>query len=287
MKSVFTVLLLSLAGSAFAQSAFPDILSGTWKVKNQEIYEHWDKLNDQSWKGFSYEIKNGTMSVSEYLDIEKKESKLIYRATVLRQNEGLGVEFKLTGSDSAFIFENPEHDFPKKIIYRKISANELFVEVTDGAKRGFSYTMTKQTEGASEQDTTTSNPDYDDALAKQLGSDDYGMKSYVFVMLKTGSNKSTDKAWINERFRGHLDNIDRLVAQGKLIVAGPFGENEKGYRGIFLLNRVSTPEEARELLQSDPAIRDGLLDAEIYTWYGSAALPLYLESAGKIWKQKP
>ena len=34
----------------------------------------------------------------------------------------------------------------------------------------------------------TTNPNYDEALAKKLGADDYGMKKYVLVILKTGEN---------------------------------------------------------------------------------------------------
>ena len=37
------------------------------------------------------------------------------------------------------------------------------------------------------------NPNYDAELAKKLGAGDYGMKRFVLVMLKTGSNESTDK----------------------------------------------------------------------------------------------
>lgn len=64
----------------------------------------------------------------------------------------------------------------------------------------------------------TSNPDYDSTLAKNLGADDYGMKKYVFVILKTGSNKTTDRAIIDSCFKGHLKNIGRLVEQDKLVV---------------------------------------------------------------------
>ncbi|RPI59459.1 MAG: hypothetical protein EHM44_12060 [Ignavibacteriales bacterium] len=131
----------------------------------------------------------------------------------------------------------------------------------------------------------TVNPDYDSTLAKQLGADDYGMKSYVFVILKTGSNATTDKAFIDSCFSGHMANIVRLVNEGKLIVAGPLGMNDNAYRGLFVFN-VSTIEEARELVQSDPAINSKLLDADLYNWYGSAALPEYLEAALKIGKYK-
>ena len=131
----------------------------------------------------------------------------------------------------------------------------------------------------------TINPDYDSTLAKKLGADDYGMKSYVFVILKTGSNTTTDKAFIDSCFSGHMANIGRLVNEGKLIVAGPFGKNDNAYRGIFILN-VKSIEEAQALVQTDPAINSKLLDADLYNWYGSAALPEYLEAALKIGRYK-
>ncbi len=135
--------------------------------------------------------------------------------------------------------------------------------------------------------SSNANPNYDKALADKLGSDDYGMKSYFFVMLKTGKSTSTDKAFISESFRGHLDNINRLVAENKLIVAGPFAKNDKTYRGLFIFNNVKTEEEVKALLNTDPAIKNELLDYEVYTWYGSAALPEYLPFSDKIWKIKP
>ena len=127
----------------------------------------------------------------------------------------------------------------------------------------------------------TVNPDYDSTLAKKLGADDYGMKSYVFAMLKTGTNTTTDKAFIDSCFSGHMANIVRLVNEGKLIVAGPLGKNDNAYRGIFIFNVVSI-EEAEELVQTDPAINSGLLHPGLYNWYGSAALSQYLEAALKV-----
>jgi uncharacterized protein YciI len=131
----------------------------------------------------------------------------------------------------------------------------------------------------------TVNPDYDSTLAKKLGADDYGMKSYVFVILKTGSNTTTDKAFIDSCFSGHMANIVRLVNEGKLIVAGPLGKNDNTYRGIFIFN-VNTIEEARKLVETDPAVNSKLLEADLYNWYGSAALPEYLEASQKIGKYK-
>ncbi len=142
---------------------------------------------------------------------------------------------------------------------------------------------------ASENDSEVDNgnPKYDPQLAEKLGADDYGMKSYFLVILKTGDNTTNDSEIIGKSFRGHMDNINRLVKEGKMIVAGPLGKNDKQYRGIFILGNVKTMEEAQELLRTDPAIQNGLLDVEIYPWYGSAALPEYLPFADKIWKSRP
>lgn len=130
------------------------------------------------------------------------------------------------------------------------------------------------------------NPKYDPALATQLGADDWGMRSYTLTILRTGAAKGLDKAVVDSCFRGHMANIDRLVASGELIVAGPLGKNDKTYRGLFIFT-VTDTTHVRAMLHTDPAIAAGLLAADIYPWYGSAALPTYLDQADKVWKVKP
>ncbi len=132
----------------------------------------------------------------------------------------------------------------------------------------------------------TTNPKYDAELAKKLGADDYGMKSYVLVILKTGPAKMEDKDKLQALFRGHMANIQRLADQGTLVVAGPLGKNEQTYRGIFIFD-VKTIAEAKELVLTDPAVKEKVFDAEFFEWYGSAALPEYLKAHGKIEKLKP
>lgn len=287
MRAIFTLIILMMAGGTFAQSGFPDFLQGTWKMEARESYEHWDRLNNNTLKGFSYRVADGKISVSEYLDISRKGEQIAYTATVLNQNGGEGIRFELTESDSVYVFENPNHDFPKRIVYRKLSETELSVSVSDGAQRGFAYKLIRQDIDKNVSDSAISNPNYDQVLADKLGGDDYGMKSYFLVILKTGPNTTAGGELISESFRGHLDNINRLVEEGKLIVAGPLGGNENAYRGIFILDNMSSAEEAEAILQTDPAIKNGLLAYEIYTWYGSAALREYIPFSDKIWKLKP
>lgn len=130
------------------------------------------------------------------------------------------------------------------------------------------------------------NPQLDTTLARQLGADQYGMKMYVLVILKSGENKTKNAQFIDSCFTGHMSNIGKLVESKQLIVAGPFGKNMNDYRGLFILN-VSTNEDALKLLESDPAIKEKLLKAELYPWYGSAALSEYLNVHDKIWEEKP
>jgi uncharacterized protein YciI len=126
-------------------------------------------------------------------------------------------------------------------------------------------------------------PVYNAALAKSLGADERGMKMYVLAILKSGTNKTDNKATLDSLFKGHMANINRLAANGKLIVAGPLEKNEKAYRGIFIFN-VKTIAEANELLITDPTIKARVLDAELYEWYGSAALPVYMDTHKRIQK---
>jgi uncharacterized protein YciI len=130
----------------------------------------------------------------------------------------------------------------------------------------------------------STNVKYNKQLADSLGADDYGMKMYVLVILKPGSNKIDDKQKADSLFVGHLQNISHLATLGKLVAAGPLKRNEKGYDGIFILN-VKTTEEATTLLQTDPAIKAKMLDTELFQWYGSAALPLYLKFHDNVKKK--
>lgn len=128
------------------------------------------------------------------------------------------------------------------------------------------------------------NPEFNKSLADSLGADEYGMKNYILVILKTGLNLTEEKETVDSLFAGHMANIGRLVNEGKLIVAGPIRKNEKSYRGIFILNVKR--EDALSILDTDPAIKAKLLKPEIYEWYGSAALPMYIPFHEKVQRKK-
>jgi uncharacterized protein YciI len=114
-------------------------------------------------------------------------------------------------------------------------------------------------------------PAYDAALAQRLGADERGMKQYVLVILKRGPKETASEAERAKLFQGHMANINRLAAEGKLVVAGPLAKNERGYAGIYVLN-VADVASADALMATDPAVAAGAFAYEAYGWYGSAAL---------------
>lgn len=116
-------------------------------------------------------------------------------------------------------------------------------------------------------------PAFDAALAKQTGADDYGMRRYVLVILRTGPTKVADPEQRKAMFAGHMANIQRLAKDGKLALAGPFGDKAGDWRGLFVF-AVDSVEEARALVATDPVIARGEMVAEYHSWYGSAATML-------------
>jgi uncharacterized protein YciI len=127
---------------------------------------------------------------------------------------------------------------------------------------------------------------FDPELAKRLGADERGMKMYVLCILKTGPN---DAAITGEQrntiFAGHFANIRRLADEGKLAVAGPFGKNDKAYRGLYIFN-VATIEEAETLVMLDPAVKAGVFVPDLTPWYGSAAMMVVNDTHKRIEKPK-
>lgn len=91
------------------------------------------------------------------------------------------------------------------------------------------------------------------------------IRQYWFVMLTAGDNRAQDSATAAKLQEGHLKNINRLYNEGKVKVAGPFGE--KGdWLGFFIFD-CPTREEVDSLLKTNPAVNAGRLKYTIRSWY--------------------
>ena len=143
------VALMFISFSACGQNANleeVEFLVGTWKIEGKQNYESWAK-EDNRLTGQSYKIENGQKVVSETIELKKVENQIVYTAKVFDQNEGKSIPFILKSSkNDLFSFENPTHDFPKKIQYQILNEHKLYVSVLGEDDKGFSYHLIKQTD---------------------------------------------------------------------------------------------------------------------------------------------
>lgn len=94
-------------------------------------------------------------------------------------------------------------------------------------------------------------------------------RDYTFVYLKTGPNSATlPRPRQQEIFKGHMANMQRLAAEGKLIIAGPFAKpRDPAWRGLFVF---TTPDvnEAQRLVATDPGVIEGVFVTEVHPMQG-------------------
>lgn len=115
-------------------------------------------------------------------------------------------------------------------------------------------------------------PGFDAALAAELGADEYGMRNYVFVLLRTGPADAeiSDPEQRRELFAGHFANMERLRDEGALVLAGPL-DNEGDKRGVLVL-AVDALEEAKAEVAKDPTVAAGIFIPEYSGFYSTAGL---------------
>ena len=93
----------------------------------------------------------------------------------------------------------------------------------------------------------------------------FKMMTAYLAFLVRGDKWTPEKTPATEAIqKAHLENINRLAEMKKLVVAGPFGGNGR-LRGIFVF-RVGSIEEARQLAETDPAVKAGRLALIIHPW---------------------
>lgn len=113
-------------------------LIGTWQNTSNDgtLTEKWNKLNDSVLIGNTNLIAGNDTLFSENIRLFERNKKLYYTPIVSDQNDGKAVSFVLTKtSKNELIFENPRHDFPQKISYKRIGSASL-IAVVSGTKNG-------------------------------------------------------------------------------------------------------------------------------------------------------
>lgn len=114
-------------------------LEGSWQEQRSEglLTEEWTSSSDTLMIGKAalYD-ESGHSIFSDNMELSLEDNILYFKPTVSNQNNGAQVVFKETMlTDKEVIFENPDHDFPKRIIYRKNHPDSLFARI-EGTKNG-------------------------------------------------------------------------------------------------------------------------------------------------------
>ena len=118
-------------------------ISGDWGSApggRVQIEEHWTQPAGGSMLGMSRTVMGIRTLEFEYLRLEQRSDGIYYVAHP--KGRCPGTDFKLTSvTTSEAVFENPAHDFPKRIIYRKTAVGGLVASI-DGGEGTKSQTFT-------------------------------------------------------------------------------------------------------------------------------------------------
>ena len=118
IMAVLWTLALPLAAEEDPLAALAWI-SGTWEGENGNIRmeEIWTRPAGGLILGVHRDLFPGGRSFFEYLRIEQRGDDIFYIAAPRGEN---ATEFRLTELlDNGAVFENPEHDFPQKLVYTR------------------------------------------------------------------------------------------------------------------------------------------------------------------------
>lgn len=142
MKSllIFTLLFIPFLSSANTCHSLKDVawVLGAWESTNQDsvMTESWGKVSDVTFEGAGATYFKGMLKATESLRMIEMSQSVFYLAKV--SHNPLPVAFKLIKcADGNAIFENLNHDFPKRIEYISTEADSMMVVVSDAKEKGF------------------------------------------------------------------------------------------------------------------------------------------------------
>jgi hypothetical protein len=116
-----------------------DWIVGKWKRESRrgEVYESWQRLSDRTVEGDSWIVSSsdGTKHALESLLLVEMAGEVFYIPKVA-ENE-FPVPFRRTSmKPGRVVFENPNHDFPQKIIYLQDGDDGLKVTIEGPGDQG-------------------------------------------------------------------------------------------------------------------------------------------------------
>jgi hypothetical protein len=120
-------------------------LAGCWKHEEAGFRrdEQWMRPSGGTLIGMSRSVSDDRTVEYEYLRIEVRSGRLVYVASPSGQVETAFFEKEIT--DRRVAFEAPEHDFPQRITYERMSPRSILAWIegdVDGVSRVVEFPMT-------------------------------------------------------------------------------------------------------------------------------------------------
>lgn len=132
MRALLLLLLLALPAAAEPLAGL-EWLAGSWATSGPggRSEEHWTPPAGGRMFGVNRAYKDGELHFWEHIVIEARPDGIVYLASP--EGRQPPTEFRLTHlSSGQAVFENPEHDFPKKVVYELLEDGRLRGSVQGG-----------------------------------------------------------------------------------------------------------------------------------------------------------
>jgi len=144
IRIVFFLIICGLFAPLEAKSctSLSDLepLLGHWLVENkgQLTEEVWVRVSDKTYEGYGrvHSIRSEKVLSQETLRLVEMSGQIFYIAKVTHNAQPIAFGLKSCRAGQ-WVFENLEHDFPKRIQYDLHPDGSLNVDVSDAAEKGF------------------------------------------------------------------------------------------------------------------------------------------------------
>lgn len=101
----------------------------------------------------------------------------------------------------------------------------------------------------------------------------YEMTTYIVGFLSKGPKWTPEVTEETKAIQaGHMENIRKMAATGKLTVAGPFADGGD-LRGMFIFSGT-TVDEVKAMVAEDPAVKAGRLVLDVKPWMAAKGIKI-------------
>lgn len=112
-------------------------LEGKWEGMTEEnlTHEEWTRTSDELMTGSGYVLAGTDTVFKEQLKLVAVDSSIYYVVFIPGRPDSTGFTLTKYANDEA-VFENPEHDDPQRIIYKKAGTDSIYAYTESATLEG-------------------------------------------------------------------------------------------------------------------------------------------------------